>query len=174
MRLLALLAVLLPCVACDQATKMLAVDHLKGEAPLHVIALPEIGGLFRLVYAENPGAFMSLGAGLPHSIRQGTLIGLVGVLLAGLLFVLLRKKLTPLAFTALGLLLAGGVGNLIDRIWRDGGRVVDFAALQLGPLRTGVFNVADVQIVLAALLLIASTWWVRQHQQHAATATTAT
>lgn len=156
MRLLALLALLLPCVACDQATKVLAVQHLKGADVVSVV-----DGFFRLTYAENPGAFLSLGRSLPEGIRQGVLIGVVALLLSGLTFVLLRKKLAPVTFAALGLLLAGGVGNLIDRVGRDGGRVVDFALLQVGPLRTGVFNVADVQIVAAALLLLAAGWFSR-------------
>lgn len=154
MRIAALLALLVPCVACDQATKVLAVDHLKGAASIDVIS-----GFFRLTYAENPGAFLSLGRSLPDGIRQGVLIGVVSVLLLGLTFVLIRKQVTPVTFAALGLLLAGGVGNLIDRAVRDGGRVVDFAILKVGPLHTGVFNVADLQIVAAAILLLTAGWF---------------
>ncbi len=156
MRFLALLALLLPCVACDQATKVLAVQHLKGADVVHVV-----DGFFKLTYAENPGAFLSLGRSLPEGIRQGVLIGVVGLLLSGLLWVLLRKKLAPTTFAALALLLAGGVGNLIDRVARDGGRVVDFALLQVGPVRSGVFNVADVYIVVAAVMLVAFGWFKR-------------
>jgi signal peptidase II len=160
MRVFALLALLLPCIACDQATKILAVDHLKGAAPVEVVA-----GFFRLTYAENPGAFLSLGRSLPEGVRQAVLIGIVAVMLLGVSWVLLRKHLPPLAFVGLGLLLAGGLGNLIDRVARDGGRVVDFAVLRAGPLQTGVFNVADVQIVAAALLLAFAGWFGSKHQK---------
>ena len=65
--------------------------------------------------------------------------------------VLLRRPLTRGVALGLALLIAGGAGNLIDRVARPGGRVVDFAQLgvRLGPLdaRTGVFNVADLAIV---------------------------
>jgi signal peptidase II len=48
--------------------------------------------------------------------------------------------------------LAGGLGNLIDRL-AYGGYVVDFVNIGIGPLRTGVFNVADVGVVVGALML---------------------
>lgn len=156
-RLLALVALLAPTVACDQATKALAVDHLRGEAAVNLA-----GGAFRLVYAENPGAFLSLGRSLPDAVRQPALIGVVALLLTALsAYLLWRRPPTPV-FVAGALLLAGGLGNLIDRIARDGGRVVDFAQLRLpgGPvfLSTGVFNVADLYIVGAGLAVAYWSW----------------
>ena len=59
---------------------------------------------------------------------------------------------------ALALILAGGVGNLIDRL-RFVGRVTDFLYLSAGPLHTGVFNVADMAITLGILWLAVS-WGV--------------
>jgi signal peptidase II len=176
MRVLALLALLVPCVACDQATKALAIGHLKGSAGVNVV-----DGFFRLVYAENPGAFLGLGRGLPEGLRvsffvvgvAALLIGAVALALSGSFHadagkdparagVLALRKRPPLpVFLGLALLVAGGLGNLVDRVARDG-RVVDFAILQVGPLQTGVFNVADVQIVAAAGLLFFGTWRKRK------------
>jgi signal peptidase II len=51
------------------------------------------------------------------------------------------------------LLAAGGIGNLIDRVIRDGA-VIDFMNLGIGPVRTGVFNVADVHIMAAVAMFI--------------------
>ncbi len=51
------------------------------------------------------------------------------------------------------LLLGGAIGNLIDRVRFDG-LVIDFMNLGVGPLRTGIFNVADVAISCGAVLLI--------------------
>ena len=48
---------------------------------------------------------------------------------------------------------AGGVGNLVDCIVRNG-HVIDFMNLGLGPVRTGIFNVADVQIMVGLGLLL--------------------
>ncbi len=147
MRSLALLALLVPCVACDQVTKALAVAHLKGQPGVDVVV-----GIFRLVYAENPGAFLGLGRALPEGVRQGLFVVGVALLLLGVGVVALRHRLPGPLFVGLGLLIAGGAGNLMDRLSRAG-HVVDFAVISVGPLRTGVFNVADVQIVVAGGLL---------------------
>ena len=57
------------------------------------------------------------------------------------------------------LFVAGGSSNWIDRLLH--GRVVDFLNLGIGPVRTGVFNVADVAIMAGALLVILGSF--RQH-----------
>jgi signal peptidase II len=53
----------------------------------------------------------------------------------------------------LAFLWAGGVSNLADRVAR-GGRVVDFLNVGVGPLRTGIFNVADMAIMLGVALVL--------------------
>jgi signal peptidase II len=164
--LLALLALLLPSVACDQATKALAVAHLKGAGRIHVV-----DSLFTLVYAENPGAFLGLGRSLPDRWRWLVFTVAVAIVLGGVAVVMLRRKLAPMAFVGVALLVSGGVGNLVDRVARPGGRVVDFAQLGLpasiGGLRvqTGVFNVADVQIMGGAALMLLSTWRRRKDDE---------
>ncbi len=151
-RALALLALLAPCVACDQTTKALAVSHLRGSPPSEWG-----GGLFRLVYAENPGAFLGMGRALPDDVRWLLFTVAVGALLLGLAVYVLKKALVRPAFVAMALMLAGGVGNYIDRVARPGGRVVDFAQLGVelpwGRLQTGIFNVADVHIVAGGMIM---------------------
>jgi CheY-like chemotaxis protein len=49
------------------------------------------------------------------------------------------------------LLAAGGIGNLIDRVMREGA-VIDFMNMGVGSLRTGIFNIADVQIMIGVAL----------------------
>lgn len=166
-RLLLLLAVLLPSVACDQATKALAVTHLKGASPLAVELAPFSA---RLVYAENPGAFLGLGRALPDGVRLALLTVAVAVLLGVMAVVLVRRPMARATALGVALLIAGGVGNLIDRVARPGGRVVDFAQLgvHLGPLdaRTGVFNVADLAIVGGAVAFALGTFRRRPDQRH--------
>jgi signal peptidase II len=58
---------------------------------------------------------------------------------------------------ALALVLGGGSSNLIDRFVNDG-YVVDFINLGAGPIRTGIFNVADVAITAGVLLLLVQGW----------------
>ena len=68
-------------------------------------------------------------------------------------FLLFRRDIDRVAFAALGLILAGGVGNLIDRVRLDG-IVIDFLNLGIGGVRTGIFNVADIAITAGFLLLL--------------------
>jgi signal peptidase II len=149
-RLLILLLTLIPCVACDQAAKALAVTHLKGAGSVAVV-----DGLVRLIYAENPGAFLGLGRSLPDNVRTALFTIGVAVLLLAVSVALVRAKtLGLMGGVGLSLLVAGGVGNLIDRAWRPGGRVVDYVQIGVGPVRTGIFNLADVHIVLGAAMVV--------------------
>ncbi len=148
-RVFAVAVILAACVGCDQYTKSVAQAELKGRP-----GASYLGDVFRLQYAENPGAFLGLGGQMPEMVRRGVLVGincLIAVSLAGVVLFSSRMTLTRIAGCAL--LLAGAVGNLIDRV-RGDGLVIDFMNMGLGPLRTGIFNVSDVAIMLGAILLL--------------------
>jgi signal peptidase II len=151
-RLLAILSVLAFTAGCDQATKHLARSGLSQyEAKTYA------GGLVEFTLAENRGAFLSLGGTLPQAVRV-LLAGAVAIGLVALLVFLLRSsRLNRAAFVALTLAWAGGVSNLIDRVARHGA-VTDFMVLRAGPLHTGIFNVADLAIVIGVILLCASSY----------------
>ena len=151
-RILLLLVVLVVCVGFDELTKSIAQRTLSG-MPAQTLA----DGLVRLEYTENPGAFLSLGAKLSDDARFWIFTVMVAALLIGLLvFVFRMSPNTPfLIILAIALVVGGGLSNLIDRLVNEG-RVVDFMQLGIGPLRTGVFNVADVAIMggLAVMLVV--------------------
>lgn len=136
-------------VGCDQATKQLAISQLRDEP-----ARAFLGGILRLSFAENPGAFLGLGGSLSRPVQFWLLTAGVGLLLLSMLFyVATSRRLSRLHIVAIALIAGGGVGNLIDRLMNDG-RVVDFLNLGIGSLRTGIFNVADVAIMLGGGLLL--------------------
>lgn len=142
-------SVVVPCVIFDQITKLIATWHLP---PGRVYSF--LGDLFRLQYAENTGAFLSLGSSLPEPWRQLIFTMIVGVFVVGLVvYILLSPAVTGRALWALTLVAAGGIGNLIDRVMNDG-RVVDFLNVGIGWLRTGIFNIADMAITAGALILL--------------------
>jgi signal peptidase II len=68
-------------------------------------------------------------------------------------FSLLSKSGAFSVVLAVSLFIAGGVGNLIDRIMHNGS-VVDFLNVGIGPLRTGIFNFADVFVMGGSMLLL--------------------
>lgn len=142
----ALLLVL--CTACDRGAKH-AAESLRGKPPLQIA-----GGFMTLSYAENRGAMLSLGAGLPEKTRYLIFTAGVGLLLAGIAGVILfSPALSRPLVIALSLILAGGGSNLFDRL-SNNGRVVDFVTLGAGGIRTGVFNLADVAIMFGASLFL--------------------
>ena len=156
-KIFVIIVTLASLIGCDRVTKIQAVENLKGSDPLAYL-----GGIFQLTYHENNGAMLSLGSTLPESLRYFIFTVAVGIaLLAGLVYITI-KPLSRINL-ALGLLIiGGGLGNLYDRAFNDG-LVVDFMVIGIGPIRTGVFNVADIAIMAGALgMLFFSTKWGTQ------------
>lgn len=152
-------AVFIGQVIVDQWTKQLATQHLK-DTPARIY----LGDLFRLQWATNEGAFLSLGANLPPGARYWVLTIGVGLLLAALVVYALfsevfwKTKLDQLQVAAYSLIASGGFSNWIDRA-RFEGSVVDFMNMGLGSrLRTGVFNVADLAILGGIGVLFVQGW----------------
>ncbi len=128
-------------VAADQITKSLFAAYVAEKG-----ATEFLFGLFRLTYVKNTGAAFS-------SFSDNTLLLTVFtvVLVAGCFgYLLLSKKLNTFLRICLILIVAGGVGNLIDRI--ANGFVVDF----IEPLfmNFAVFNFADICITVGAFALL--------------------
>ena len=135
-------------VALDHATKALAVTRLRGGPRFSYL-----GDTLRLQYSENTGAFLGLGSQMGAGVRFWVFTVAVGALLAGLLALLLGKRQMDRAEAAgLALIAAGGLSNWVDRLLNQG-VVVDFLNVGLGPLRTGIFNLADMAITGGVILL---------------------
>ena len=144
-----LLSIFVVVITVDQVSKVLAKQLLEGAGTLSYA-----GDFFRWHYSENTGAFLSLGAGLSEEVRFWVFNVAVAVVLLGLLIsIILNDDDRPLVLLTYGLVIAGGVGNLIDRFVHNGA-VVDFMNVGIGNLRTGIFNVADMAITTGVLLLI--------------------
>lgn len=134
-------------VVIDQITKLLAWNHLRG-TPGHSY----LGGIFRIEYAENTGAFLSLGAEMSEGARTAFFIVGVVLIIGFCVFWLVKSAHNWLAIVSLAAVISGGIGNLIDRVSR--GSVIDFLFMGIGPLRTGVFNVADIAITGGLLAML--------------------
>jgi signal peptidase II len=150
MRLVALFGMLVVTGGCDQATKHIARTQL---GQLGSVTLP--GSFFEFFLAENPGAFLSLGASLPQPARIVLTLGLTLGLLLMLVYLVRTTRLGLPPFLGLALVWAGGMSNLIDRFFRHG-LVTDFMVIRVGPLQTGVFNLADLTIMVGIAILVFS------------------
>ncbi len=138
-----LLIVAAVVVVLDQVAKALAVRELTGRAPVELI-----GGLLQLRLVRNPGAAFGLAGGMTVFFTAVAVVVVIVVVRAS-------RRLGGVRWAlALGLLLGGAVGNLVDRVARSPGvlrgHVVDMFELPHWP----VFNVADMAIVSAAALMV--------------------
>ena len=141
--MLVFLAVAVVAWGVDQVTKHLAVDRLTNHPPVHLV-----GGLLQANLTRNPGAAFSTGAAFTQVFSVVAIAAVVAILWFG------RRVRTTLWAVGLGLLLAGVAGNLTDRLFRTPGplrgHVVDFLQLPHWP----IFNVADICINLAAVVIV--------------------
>ena len=148
-------SILISVMALDQFSKVWAVRTLMGRS-----AQLFFNGLFQFVYAENPGAFLGFGGGWSREVRFFIFAVLVVAGLGGMLWYLFKRETSKLNLIAYSLILAGGFGNLWDRVFHDKGHVIDFMLIEVwGPLRTGVFNVADMAIVAGVLLALGTEYY---------------
>ncbi len=137
------LAVAALVIVLDQLSKAWAIANLRNQPPVKIL-----GEWLQLNYTENTGAAFSLGAGFT------VIFSLLAVVVAAVI-VRTASKLGSVGWAiALGGLLGGALGNLIDRLTRQPGVgrgfVVDFIQLPHWP----VFNVADMSIVGSAVLMV--------------------
>jgi signal peptidase II len=140
----------LSLISWDRVSKELAKEHLKdkpGYSYFH--------DSFRLLYVENTGAAMSLGDQLSGTVGLWVLGIIPLVFLIGLFIYAVRrlKKLSFGKLLAFSLILAGGIGNIMDRLLYDR-HVTDFMNLGIMNLRTGIFNFADVWITTGVIYFI--------------------
>ncbi len=141
--------ILLSCAGCDRVTKNIAKESLASSPPISLL-----NDFVRFEYVENTGVLLGLGSNLPGESRFLLFVVLSGVgLLLILGYIVRADRLDSILLIGLSLLAGGGAGNLIDRISNDG-TVTDFVRLGIGVLRTGIFNMADVAIVVGAVMIL--------------------
>ena len=135
----------LACIGCDQASKHLARHALRG-SPVSILH-----DAVRFELVENNGGFLSLGVRFSDGPRHLFFLILVPLVLVGVVVKAFRSRHTDTArLLALSLVLGGGAGNLLDRITNHGA-VIDFISLGIGPWRSGIFNLADVAILVGLI-----------------------
>ena len=119
----------------------------------------------RLEYATNAGGFLSIGAELSPPVRVTLFTVATGVFIVALSISLVRSRSSLWRSLGIALFLAGGLSNWIDRA--RSGVVVDFLNVGVGWLRTGIFNVADVAIMLGIAVFVVSELSARSTRQGA-------
>lgn len=138
-----LLVSVLVLVVLDQWTKHLAVMYLKGKEPFVLWQ-----GVFELRYLENRGAAFGI-----FKDQRIVFLVMTVIIMAGTLWIYRKmpqtKRFLPLRLIAIGIL-AGAVGNMIDRLLN--GYVVDFFYFSL--IDFPIFNVADIYVTVSSFMLL--------------------
>lgn len=134
---------LLVLIFLDQATKWFALIYLKGEK-----AVPLIKDVFELSYVENYGA--AFGILQNNRILLAVFAGMIVIILIGVYFFLPTYQKFSSMRLLLVILLAGTIGNMIDRIRL--GYVIDFLYFRL--IDFPVFNIADIYVTCSIAVIL--------------------
>ena len=115
------------------------------------------------MYAENTGAWGSMGSNLSNTWRFWILTVLPFLFLGGLTwYTVTSRDLKGYMVASYGMVIAGGIGNLIDRAVH--GYVVDFMWVGMpGVIGTNIFNLADVSIMIGVITLIVTHFTIERH-----------
>ena len=146
------LITLLINLGLDRVTKWVAVTQLQGQPPISILH-----GFIVIQYAENTGGFLSLGAAWPMPLKYSVFLVIPAVICVCALIYCLVRETFPGRAIIISTIVGGGLGNLFDRMVQ-GFMVVDFLNFGIGPVRTGILNVADLSITFGAIAFLWYEW----------------
>ena len=150
LRITFILALVLLNVSCDQVSKNVVRQTIAKEERIHVIK-----DSFVLTKVENEGAAWSVGSDLSPLLKIIFLQIIPSLVLVFLLrHILIQTKYKKETVVGFAFIIGGGIGNLFDRIVHNS--VTDFLILDLGLIKTEIFNLADVSIMVGSILVLFS------------------
>lgn len=152
------LAVAAGLIGLDQLTKILIDSNMKLGESIPLISIGDTQVL-RITNVRNPGAAFSILEG-----KQIFLVIFTAIIVLAMLYLMISKKVKrPAYIWSMSLIVAGGIGNLIDRIIR--GEVIDFIDVKI--INFAIFNVADICAVLgsAGLLIFVIVDEIKEHKK---------
>jgi signal peptidase II len=150
-------AIIMANIGCDQVSKTLVREHISYNEDIKFVH-----NLVTLTKVENTGAFLSLGATMPKPLKMMLLNVLpFAVLLLGLGYVFTKKDMSKISRFAVCCMVGGGIGNIYDRFLY--GSVTDFLHIDFGLFQTGIFNMADVSIMVGVFTLMVEAFLKREN-----------
>ena len=132
-------------IGLDQLTKILVDKNMELHQSIPIISFGDTNVL-NITYERNPGAAFSILEG-----KQMFLVIFTAIIIVAMLYLMISRRVKrPTYLRSMSLIVAGGLGNLIDRLLR--GEVVDYIDVRI--INFAVFNVADICAVLGAIGLL--------------------
>ena len=151
LRVLFISSIVLLNISCDQLSKDLVRKKIGNNEIIQLIK-----DNFILTKVENSGAALSLGENL-HPKLKLILLQIIPLVVLMFLFriVILKNNYSVATIIGFCFIIGGGIGNIYDRILY--GSVTDFMHIHVGIFKTGIFNMADVSVVIGVLLILIET-----------------
>jgi signal peptidase II len=150
-RILLIIAIIMANIGCDQVSKKVVRKNIEPFEAIHLL-----NNHLTLTRVENTGAFLSAGDSLPKSAKNILFAILPVIALAmGIAYITVKKNLSTLMLIGFCFVIGGGTGNVFDRIAY--GSVTDFLHFNFGVFQTGVFNLADMSIMLGTGIILFQT-----------------
>lgn len=157
-RTLVILLVVALNVAADQVTKVIVRNNVEARSYTEIL-----GPYFTLTKVENTGAFLSLGENLSPFLKNLILLGFPVVALLGMLVYVIVKPMDRVLAFSIATIVGGGIGNIYDRAIY--GSVTDFFHIRFsGLFQTGIFNIADVSVMVGAGVILLYSLFSRKKQ----------
>ena len=146
-------------IGCDQFTKSIVRKSVLPNEQITVIT-----NHLTLTKVENTGAFLSMGQSWWPPLKVALLIILPIFALGFAIHIMVKRSGPSLWFTwGLAFAIGGGIGNIIDRIVH--GSVTDFLHLKAGTFQTGIFNMADVSIMVGIGMVLVDVFVFKNGRQ---------
>ena len=136
----------------DRITKHLAVKYLATREPIRLL-----NNLIVFRYAENTGAFLSMGTNWNVYIKYTVLLIIpIIICIAGIVHLMFRED-KMYRVIIISCIIGGGIGNLADRLFNEF-KVIDFINVGIGNIRTGILNIADLSVTFGCIILMIFEW----------------
>ena len=147
-RTILILSIIIINIGCDQVSKKIVRQTVYPYEMIHIF-----NNHITVTRVENSGAFLSTGDSLPKSMKYIflSLLPMITIVL-GLIYVFSKPVISNNMLTGICFVIGGGVGNLVDRILY--GSVTDFLHINFGIFQTGIFNLADVSIMIGMFIIL--------------------
>lgn len=147
-RIILVFSIILASMIFDQASKIIVRNNMTNNDTISFVK-----NSIAIIKAENTGAALGLGGNLPSMLKT-IYFQIVPI---AVLFFFLRKLVTKieiskLSAVGLSLSIGGAIANIFDRVFY--GSVTDFIQLNVGTMKTGIFNIADIFIVFGTIIVV--------------------
>jgi signal peptidase II len=143
-----ILAIVIVNIGCDQVSKKIVRQNVRPYETIHLF-----NNHVTLTRVENSGAFLSAGDALPKTTKN-VLLSILPViaLILGSIFIFTKQNMPISMLAGFCFVIGGGIGNVFDRIAY--GSVTDFLHIHFGFFQTGIFNLADMSIMLGTAIIL--------------------